>query len=226
MNLKIIKNEKILAIGAHPDDVEYYAGGTLLKLARENSVILSIVTDGGFNGDAVIRKREQEKSAKLMKVSEVIYLNYPDLGLEVNGKMLRTDLLKLVLKTRPDILFSFDPANQFHPHGDFHPDHRLLSLEVIDVVTIYATLPSYIKKIGLKELPLTRKPELWLFDPYSVNHYEDVSHFWLKKLQVLKTFKSQKLDLRKAKDMVEEYGRQLGVNCAEGFNQASFCSKM
>lgn len=221
-----MKNKKILAIGAHPDDIEYYAGGTLLKLAKENGVILTIVTDGGFNGDAVIRKREQEKSAKLMGVSDVIFLNYPDLGLEADRKLLRTDLLKLILKTRPDILFSFDPANQFHLHGDFHPDHRLLSFEVIDVVTIYATLASYIKKIGLKVLPLTRKPELWLFDPHSVNHYEDVSHFWPKKLQVLKTFKSQKLDLRKAKDMVEEYGRQLGVNYAEGFNQVGFYSKM
>ncbi|HPM43708.1 MAG TPA: PIG-L family deacetylase, partial [Candidatus Omnitrophota bacterium] len=51
----------ILAIGAHPDDIEYGCGGTLLQYANHNHKIsLYVVTDGGFGGDPATRRKEQE----------------------------------------------------------------------------------------------------------------------------------------------------------------------
>ena len=54
----------ILAIGAHPDDIEFGCGGTLLKYAKSGGKIsLLILTDGSYGGDPALRKKEQEENS-------------------------------------------------------------------------------------------------------------------------------------------------------------------
>ena len=169
-----IKDKTVLTFSAHPDDVEYYAGGTLLKLTSANNKLVQVVvTNGEINGEASERKKEQEKQ----------------------------------------VIFSFDPENQFRVQEDTHPDHRALSLIITeDLVLVYSNLPAYIRKIGLNLKPLQAKPELWLFNAKEPNHFEDVSHFWLQKKKLLKVFKSQRLNFEGLK--------------IEGFHRISFCSKI
>lgn len=180
--------KKILTISAHPDDVEYYSGGTLLKMAKSHEITSLVVTDGSLNGLSKTRINEQMTVSKRIGVKQNIFLHYPDLGIEENKKELHIDLLNTFLSIRPDIVFSFDTENQFHVHDDFHPDHRVLSILVIDQIYLYLTLPSYLKKMGIHKKPLIKKPELWLFDPYKSNYYEDISSYWNNKKEVTKNF--------------------------------------
>lgn len=175
---------KILAIGAHPDDIEFYAGATLAKFAAgENEVIFVIVTNGERAGDTKIRKTEQEKAAEIVGAKQVIYLNYPDGELEYKIKKLKRDLLKIVLDEKPKIIFSFDPHNQFVVHKDFHPDHRALAISVTDVVLIDATLA------GLK------RPKLWFYNSYKPNKKIWSRQYIFKKFLAVSEYKSQNLKL-------------------------------
>jgi LmbE family N-acetylglucosaminyl deacetylase len=218
--------KKILAIGAHSDDIEYYSGGTLIKWKTHNEITILVATDGRFNGNPSIRKKEQDNASFMMGAYKTIFLDYPDLGLEKEKQKLNRDLLRIVLQMKPDIIFSFDPENQFHLHSDFHPDHRTLSLVVIDLVFLYSTLSSYIKRLRIYEKPLSKRPELWLFDPYKANHIEDISSYWNIKLRLLQNFKTQKLNLFEVKSMASEFGKIIGVHWAEGFYKVDFCSKI
>src|SRR5262252_5697923 len=71
----------VLAIGAHPDDVEYGCGGTLTLYAqRGHDVYLFVASDGSLGGDAAVREREQEESTLVIGDvrPSMIFVNYPD----------------------------------------------------------------------------------------------------------------------------------------------------
>lgn len=209
-----LKNKTILAVGAHPDDVEYYAGGTLLGLAPDNRVFLVVATNGEIGGDPIIRKKEQEKAAKFL-LAQTIFLDLPDAGLRNNPRLCES-LIRALLKIKPDIVLSFDPEQQFQAHPDWHPDHRALSLAALDAL-ICVTLPAYLKNLGLRGK--FKKPEIWLFSPLKPNYFVDISRVWAKKRRLLKIFASQKLDLFEAEKKAREIGRLAKMKMAEGFKR-------
>lgn len=188
---------KVLAIGAHPDDIEYYAGGTLAKMIDEgHEVVFVVATDGrnGADGEIEIeeligiRKKEQEKSAKVIGVKKVIHLDYEDGSLEDNIKGLKQDLLDILVKEQPSIVFTFDPQKQYILHEDFHPDHRSLAVAALDVIMIDYTLP---KKAKLR----LKRPRVFLYNAHKTNKKIDISTHLLKKKSAIKTFASQNLRL-------------------------------
>src|SRR5947208_2486438 len=69
----------VLAIGAHPDDIEYGCGGTLTKYAqRGHAVHLFVASDGARGGEAAVRRREQDESAVILGARKVFWGDYPD----------------------------------------------------------------------------------------------------------------------------------------------------
>ena len=65
---------RILAIGAHPDDIEAGCGGTLLKYAQNgHRIFLMVMTDGDKGGSSDVRKREQERSAKQLRAEKIFW---------------------------------------------------------------------------------------------------------------------------------------------------------
>lgn len=114
-------SKKILAIGAHPDDIEYYAGAILVKLAAEgNDVVFVVATNGEKSADGLKRKYEQERASKIVGIKKTIYLEFSDGQLEFKIKELKQSLLEIFLEEKPNVIFSFDPHNQFIVHKDFH----------------------------------------------------------------------------------------------------------
>jgi len=183
---------KILAIGAHPDDIEFYAGGTLAKMAGEGELIFVIATDGR-NGThdknnliklAQKRRFEQEKAAKIIGAKKIIYLNFKDGGLERETTALKAKILKILLAEKPDLIFTFDPERQFMVHDDFHPDHRTLALAVMDVVLIDSTLPA-------RGGSSTFKPTIYLYNSYKPNKRVAIKKTLNIKLRALRAFVSQ-----------------------------------
>lgn len=104
---------RILAVGAHPDDVEVGCGGTLL-LHRQigDALTLVVVSDGAMGGDSHIRQAEQENAAQKLG-ADLIMLGRPDCNV---GGGLPTQLSVLVDKISPDIVYS-------HGAADVHQDH-------------------------------------------------------------------------------------------------------
>lgn len=192
--------KKILAIGAHPDDIEYYAGGTLAQMAMQNSLALLIATDGKngshenvkANIHKIQRKLEQKKAAEIIGAQKVMFLDFPDGELENCIKGYKLELFKILIKLKPNIIFTFDPQMQFHIHPDFHPDHRSIALATLDVILIDATLPC---KGGITNW----KPYLYLFNCKDPNKTIDIHKTFQIKRKALNAFKSQSIVLKKHK---------------------------
>jgi LmbE family N-acetylglucosaminyl deacetylase len=83
MEVYLVQNESdlmnILAIGAHPDDVEYGCAGTLIRhVLRGDNVFIMIITDGAQGGDPAARREEQLAAVKIIGAQEVFFGDYPD----------------------------------------------------------------------------------------------------------------------------------------------------
>ena len=110
----------ILAIAAHPDDVELLCGGTLIKAAkagRKTAVVDLTAGEMGTRGDARSRAAEAEKAGKVLKLSARECLGMPDSGL-VNTPATREQVARAIRKYQPRIVIA--PAMQGR-----HPDHRV-----------------------------------------------------------------------------------------------------
>lgn len=225
-----IKGQKVLAIGAHSDDMEFGAGGTLLQMSRENEVTVVIATDGRMGshdldhdkGELIqMRMTEARIAGKKLGVKEVLFWGYPDLQLRERKKHLLRRVVKELLRFQPDIVLTFDPWGKYEMA--VHPDHRTLAWAVVEGVMM-ATLPEWVKKHKLGRRFLSPKPSVWLMAPGEPNVAVDVSDVWEERLDLLKVFVSQfdrEVQWERLKTRVEysygEMGKWAGVAFAEGF---------
>ena len=114
----------ILAIGSHPDDIEFGCGGTLLKFAKENhNIFLLVMTDGSEAGDIEMRKKEQENAAKVLNAKKLFWGGYPDTKLVLN-KFMISSVEEVIAKVQPDEIY-------VNYYADTHQDHRVLAECVI-----------------------------------------------------------------------------------------------
>ena len=115
---------KILAIGAHPDDIEYGCAGTLVKYRQQgHEVYLCVVTDGSCKADPEVRKKEQLESARIMGATDVFFGGYTDTELTCSRELIMY-FEGIAREIQPD--FGLIP----YP-DDTHQDHRALSQAAI-----------------------------------------------------------------------------------------------
>jgi len=193
----------ILAIGAHPDDIEIGCSGTLCKYAlASHNVSLFVLTDGSFGGNAEIRRKEQEQSAKIMGVQQLIWGNFRDTELQDNRELI-VKIDEIIQKISPDIVFLNYPE-------DIHQDHRALAQAGVSA-------SRYIKEVLFYEVPTTQH-----FEP---DIFVDIKDVLDTKLELLKIHTSQ-VDrtrvqnltiLESAQSCANFRGFQGRVKFAEGF---------
>ncbi len=193
----------ILAIGAHPDDIEFGCGGTLIKYAlKGHDVFLLVLTDGGKGGDPHVRQKEQEEAAKLLGAKELFWGGYQDTEVPLDRNLIQKveGFLHLI---RPDLIF-------VHFGDDTHQDHRHLSTSVI-------TASRYTRNVLFYEGPTTSN-----FAPSVFVEIEGVLEQKLKALkahvsQVVKTGVEGLSILELARAAAHFRGIQGRVRNAEGF---------
>src|SRR5512138_2875972 len=108
----------ILAFGAHPDDVELFAGGTLAKMAGlgyATGVVDLTRGEMGTRGSPAIRAREAKTAARVLGLQVRENLNLPDGNLRVTAEA-RLKVIRTLRKYRPNIIV-------VHHWDDRHPDH-------------------------------------------------------------------------------------------------------
>ena len=110
----------VLAIGAHPDDIEFGCGGMLAKYVdRKHDAYLFVASDGALGGDGGVRRREQEESARILGVRQVFWGDYRDTEVPLTRDMIvRIETVIREIKPRM-ILVNFP--------DDTHQDHRNLA---------------------------------------------------------------------------------------------------
>jgi LmbE family N-acetylglucosaminyl deacetylase len=166
--------ERVLAVGAHPDDCEFFAGGALAALAREGArVTLCICTDGARGsleddaGLAARRRAEAERAASALGATEVVMLGHPDGALR-DDDVLIGDLVCEIRRVRPLLVLAHDPDTRWTRIGERyhlgHTDHHAAGRAALAAVYPRAPLPTYFPEQIADGLAPWWVPELWLFD--------------------------------------------------------------
>ena len=164
----------ILALGAHPDDLEIYLFGTLSACAdRGDRLTLVIATDGarGGAGDAASlsrqRKSEAQAAAALLD-TEPRFLDFPDGALVANDALVGA-LGALIAEVQPDLILT-------HAPNDYHRDHRALS-QAVALASSFSAPVLYADTLGGVG-----------FDP---THYVDISSRFARKTEAILCHASQ-----------------------------------
>jgi LmbE family N-acetylglucosaminyl deacetylase len=161
---------RILAIGAHPDDVEIGCGGALLASSeRGNEIFIYVATRGDKSGDPRIREDETRKTAGIMKTSKLRIANFPDTQLKRDSELI-DDIEGFVKEIDPHIVFCHSPNDQHH-------DHQTVALSGVEACRFVPNILAY-------ESPSARN-----FQP---QFFFDITDVISKKLTLLDIFWSQR----------------------------------
>ena len=194
----------ILAIGAHPDDIEFGCGGTLSKYSEQgHKVYMLVLSKGDKGGDPEIRQKEQEKSARILGAEKLYFGKHVDTEIVQNQELI-TEIEDFLKDIKPDFIF-------VHYFDDTHQDHRNLSNS-----TISAT--RYIQNVLFYEGPTTQN--------FTPNVYVDITNALDKKYECLEAHVSQVSKtnieglsiIEAAKSTAHFRGIQGRVSYAEAFN--------
>jgi len=159
----------ILAIGAHPDDIELGCGGLLIKAVRQgHKVWMYTLTRGAASGNPEQRTREQIESAKFIGADTLWIDEFEDTKLNLNVELIRR-IESVISYSQADVIYT-------HPIGDTHHDHRAVGEATLEAGRFVPTILSY-------EMPVTRdfKPQI----------YYDISDVIDDKIELLSVFSSQ-----------------------------------
>jgi LmbE family N-acetylglucosaminyl deacetylase len=111
---------RILAIGAHPDDIEIAAGGTLAKMRDAGYQIAALVlTQGEKGGNANLRQEEARDGAEFLGLDNIQVLDCTDTRLMTDEVDVTNAIEEMIEKTKPNIIFT-------HSSHDLHQDHQLV----------------------------------------------------------------------------------------------------
>lgn len=193
-----------LAIGAHPDDVEFGCGATLAKWAGAGCVVHHLVLTDGSKGTwdahadtaelALRREAEQTEAARRLagdNAGSVAFLRYVDGDLAVTREA-TSRIARLIRELQPDVVLGHDPWKRYR----LHPDHRHAGVLTCDAV-VAARDPHFFPE---HNLPPHRPQTLLLWEADVANHVEDATYFVDSKLTALEAHASQFESTMKAVD--------------------------
>jgi LmbE family N-acetylglucosaminyl deacetylase len=225
------KLTRVMVIGAHPDDPEFGAGGTIGKLAAQGKEITYVLATSGDKGShdpnvrpgqlATRREQEQRNAAAVLGVKEVIYLRYPD-GILENTLALRARLAHIIRRYKPHIVFAIDPWR----HYQLAPDHRAAGFAALDALWAAREWHIFAEQLEGDEEPW-RVSQAYLYWSQDADHYEEISESIDKKIEALACHVSQVgADTAKLGERIRERakatGEGQGMAFAESFKLVKF----
>jgi LmbE family N-acetylglucosaminyl deacetylase len=237
-NDRLPSPERVLTIGAHPDDAEFGAGGTLAKWASEGCHITMLIVSDGSKGtwdpdldpEALIaaRQAEQRKAADRLGARDIVMLDHVD-GEIVNSVALRQELSFWIRTIRPDVVLSHDPWKRYM----LHPDHRATGMAAIDSIVAardHLFFPEQLSEHVTKHRPVSIL--LWSAD--EIDYWEDIAATFDVKIAALlehstqgpTTMASAQADQDGRQEFVAKLrawsatmGEPVGLEAAEGFKR-------
>jgi N-acetylglucosamine malate deacetylase 1 len=218
---------RVLAVGAHPDDLEILASGTLAKFAARGDEVFMTHVSRGDKGHGQIphhevgetRDREAEAAAAVVG-AQSISMGFLDCQIYVNDENMRR-MVDLIRMTKPDLIITHHPK-------DYHGDHNAVTKLVLDA-SFNATVPYYVTAYPAH--PLT--PPVYFMDTlacidFEPEEYVDISDTLDLKLKAMASHVSQITWLKEhhytdildfMETMARFRGLQCGVKYAEGFQR-------
>ena len=200
----------ILAVSAHPDDMELEAGGTLAKFAKKGYDVYHLVLTSGYkdNFSISVQQRIDEANdvAKILGIKEVIFMDCQDTNLSCTGDMV-TAVDQIVSKINPSVVISHHPF-------DSHQDHKAAA-EIMFAVSRHGNV-----KNVLSSSPLPYRPNIFAFRP---QFFVDISSTIELKIKAIEAYHSQyqkfggSILTERIKAMAKYFGWANGYEYAECF---------
>ncbi|MCR4426905.1 MAG: PIG-L family deacetylase [Firmicutes bacterium] len=220
--------DRAMVVCAHPDDMEYYCGGTVLALTRNGCEVHAVIATDGNRGSlnpdvspealARLRREEARKSAQILGVGAITFLGISD-GEVVPDLTLRSRLARLYREHTPALLLTFDPWKRY----ELHPDHRAVGTAALDA-RLAARLPLYFPEHLRDGLGTWSIREILLFNTDQPDHFFDVSETFEGKIAALAVHRSQwseiQIDVESALAReARQTGARAGYALAEAFKR-------
>ncbi|MCW4048011.1 MAG: PIG-L family deacetylase [Candidatus Bathyarchaeota archaeon] len=196
-----VQSDVILAVGAHPDDIELGCGGTLYKATKRGTRVIAIfLTKGEKSGKAETRVKESTDALHVLGVNEVYFEGFPDTEIPDSFRAVNY-LEQFAVKYKPDVVFT-------HTVNDTHQDHRRVGWLSMSA---FRNVP----KILAYETPRVRPAH------FLPSFFVDITGCVGKKSEALKCHVSQQekryLAYESTVNLASFRGSQVGVREAEAF---------
>jgi LmbE family N-acetylglucosaminyl deacetylase len=218
--------KKAMTIFAHPDDAEFSCSGTVAKWVRAGCEVTYVLCTSGNAGThdlkytseslALVREQEQHKACALLGVKNIEFLRHDDCAL-VADLTLRRELVRLIRKYKPEVVFCGDPTQVFWGNRINHPDHRAAALAAVDAVFPCAEM----ELLWPEEGPAHAVHGIYVRDLTVVDTWIDVSETMDLKIKALKEHHSQLDAFQGLEAMIRqrlaESGKSKGYQYAETF---------
>lgn len=210
----------VMIISPHPDDAEFGIAGTVARWAREGLRIVYVLCTNGDRGTSdrgltperlsEVRQEEQRAAAAVLGVGEVVFLGYPDQGLE-DTDAFRKHIVRLIRGHRPQTVATTDPYRRYL----WHRDHRITGQVVMDAVFPYARDHMAYPDLLAEGLEPHKVREVLFWAAEDINFRSDITETFGIKLEALLCHKSQMVEFNHIPDM-EDYLRKRCRENAEG----------
>ncbi len=196
----MIRRTDILVVTPHPDDAEFGVAGTIARQTQKGEHAVYVVCTNGDKGTAdirlnpeqlaEIRKKEQIAAAEILGVSEVIFLEYPDQGLEDTPEF-RKQIVRLIRQYQPRTVVTADPYRRYI----WHRDHRITGQVVLDAVFPYARDYWAYPDLTDEGLAPHKVEEMLFWAAEKINYCSDITTTFDLKLAALRCHQSQMREL-------------------------------
>jgi LmbE family N-acetylglucosaminyl deacetylase len=196
--------ERILVVTAHPDDVDFAAAGSVATWTdRGIEVSYCVVTDGdagGFDPEVprseipAIRRAEQTAAAKIVGVTDLHFLGYPD-GRLVASIELRRDIARVIRLVRPQRVVAPSPERNYQRIYASHPDHLAAGEATLCAVYPDARNPFAFPELMAEGLQPWAAAEVWIMVAAQLDAFVDITDAFDRKLAALKAHESQMTDV-------------------------------
>jgi LmbE family N-acetylglucosaminyl deacetylase len=209
--------ERVLGVFAHPDDPEFFAGGTFARWAAACAEITFLMATSGDKGSADpemthaklidIREEEERRAAAVLGVNEVIFLRYPD-GELTADLALRRDITRTIRQKKPDVVVTTDPINWYSERSINHPDHRAIGEATL--AAVYPTARDRLNFIELERdegLEVHKTRQVYIAGAQTPNKKVDITDFLETQINSLREHKSQIKDIDELAGRLREWKR-------------------
>jgi LmbE family N-acetylglucosaminyl deacetylase len=212
--------ERVLVVVAHPDDIDFGVAGSVAVWTDQGiNVHYCLVTDGDAGGSdpsvsrvemAEIRRAEQTAAAKIVGVTDLHFLGFPDGRVEANLD-LRHAITRVIREVRPQRVVAMSPERNYDRIYASHPDHLATG-----AATLAAVYPDSRNPFAFPDL-LDNGFEPWTVDEVLMvihgepNRFVDITDVFDRKLQALKCHVSQHADPDRLEQLLRDWGRANAV---------------
>jgi LmbE family N-acetylglucosaminyl deacetylase len=218
--------KRVMVIVAHPDDPEFFCGGTIAHWSRAGHEIIYLVLTNGNKGSddpamtparlIELRQKEQRAAADLLGVKSIIFLDEPDGELRATLQ-LRQQVVREIRRHQPQVVICPDPTAYYFGNTYVnHPDHRAAGRVALEAIFPAARNRMYHPELLNEGLLPHAVREIYLIGALQPDRWVDITEVMDLKIQAIRSHASQLVDpegsierVRQRAEGVDEYGRSV-----------------